>query len=375
MEAHVTTPQSGPATLRPSVEPGHAVQLERTMRSLEWLINSIDGIVWEGKPGTLDFSFVSRQAERLLGYPLAEWYTHNFWLDHLHPDDRVWVPQYCLDEVMAGRSHDMQYRMVAADGRIVWVRDLVSLTHDDPVRVHGIIVDVTAQRQSEQSLRASYQQVQELARKLISAKEAERTRIACELHDGVTQQLAAAQIGLSTLLQRVSVKQRAEVQRLSTVLDRGIAAIRNLSHELHPAVLQHSGFIAAARAHCAEFGRERGLPIALVVEGIDELRGETAVGLFRIVQEALRNVAQHAQAGCVNVTIKLVDRQLDLLIQDDGRGFAVEQAQYSTGLGLISIEDRVRMMEGTLQVSSTPGRGTRLHVRVPIQLERVNTVP
>ncbi|MGH7469739.1 MAG: ATP-binding protein [Longimicrobiales bacterium] len=366
METHVTTPQSNPATLRPSVEPAQAVQLERTQRDLEWLINSIDGIVWEGKPGTLDFGFVSKQAERLLGYPIEQWYLPNFWYEHLHPDDRAWVPEFCRNEVTEGRSHDMQYRLIAADGRTVWVRDLVSLTYDDPVRVHGIMVDVTAQRESEESLRGSYQQVQELARDLITAKEVERTRIARELHDGVNQQLATASIGLSALLHRVAARDRHEVQRLMGVLNQGITAIRTLSHELHPAVLQHSGLIAALRAHCAEFSRERGLQISLSVEGIDELRGELAVSLFRVVQEALRNVAQHAQATHVEVAVCHTGHDLSLAIQDDGRGFSTEPTQYSTGLGLISMEERVKLMNGTVEFSSTPGQGTRLFVRVPI---------
>ncbi len=114
--------------------------------------------MWEADPKTLEFLFVSRQAERLLGYPLAEWFAvPNAWLTHLHPDDCKWVLEYCLSETKAGRSHDLEYRMIAADGRTVWLRDLVNVGVEDGVssRLRGVMLDITERKQAEEGLRRS----------------------------------------------------------------------------------------------------------------------------------------------------------------------------------------------------------------------------
>ena len=351
-----------PALVASSIQSGAS---ERLPSDLAWIINSIDGIVWEGRPETLDFAFVSRQAERLLGYPLQQWYTPGFWVDHLHPEDREWAPAYCQSETLARRSHDLEYRMMAADGRVVWLRDIATVTHDDPPRIHGIMVDITAQREAEQALRESYKQVQELARGLLTAKEAERTRIARELHDDVNQQLAVASSGLKGLQLNVPSALRHEVRRLSRTVDHTIETIRALSHELHPAVLQHTGLIGALRAQCTEFGRRHAIKTSLSVEGVDEVRGELAVGLFRIAQEALHNVAQHARATTVTVTLERCATGLQLTIRDDGRGFAQARPGIPSGLGLISIEERAHLLGGDMELQSDPGAGTTLTVCVP----------
>jgi PAS domain S-box-containing protein len=341
-------------------------ELEGKQRDLEWLINSVDGIVWEGVPGTLQFSFVSRQAERLLGYPVERWYEPAFWADHLHPDDAEWAMEFCTKEVIAGRPHDFEYRMIAADGRVVWLRDIVSLTTDTPPVVHGIMVDITARKESEAELRASYQQVQQLAASLIHAKEAERSRIARELHDSISQQLATASIGLSVLTQQLTARQQSEARRLSSTLEQAIEAVRTLSHELHPAVLRHSGLIAALTSHCKEFRVRYGTKLTVDVAELEEVRGESAVALFRIVQEALHNVAKHANARSVRITLKRADSAIELSIEDDGKGFDPDRPWRTDGLGLISIEERVRLLGGTIDLRSGPGTGTRLNVRMPL---------
>jgi two-component system sensor histidine kinase UhpB len=255
--------------------------------------------------------------------------------------------------------------MIAADGRVVWLRDIATVTNDDPVRIHGIIVDVTARREAEAALRESYQQVQELARRLMTAKEAERTRIARDLHDSVNQQLAVASSGLKGLQLNVPSALRHEVRRLIKSLDRAIETIRDLSHELHPAVLQHSGLIAALRAQCTEFSRRYGVKTVVSAEGLVEIRGELAVGLFRVAQEALHNVAQHAQATSVELTLRRFEDRLELTIRDDGRGFALPNSDFARGLGLISMEERIRLLDGQLELRTAPGAGTSLTVQVP----------
>ena len=120
------------------------------------LVNSVDGIVWEADAQTFAFSFVSEQAERILGYPIGSWLTEpTFWKDHLHPDDRDWAVDFCVKATAEGRNHDFEYRMVAADGRIVWLRDLVTVIveADQPTKLRGVMVDFTQRKQAERKFR------------------------------------------------------------------------------------------------------------------------------------------------------------------------------------------------------------------------------
>jgi PAS domain S-box-containing protein len=128
-----------------------------TLAQYEGIVASLGGIVWECDARTFDFSFVSDQAERLLGYPRAQWLEPGFWSAHIHPDDRDWVVAFCTNATREGRDHDFEYRMVAADGRTVWLRDIVSVVLDDghPDRLRGVMVDVTERRQRDDALRES----------------------------------------------------------------------------------------------------------------------------------------------------------------------------------------------------------------------------
>ncbi len=120
------------------------------------LVDSVDGIVWEGDAETFVFSFVSEQAERILGYPIAAWLKEpTFWKDHLHPEDRESAVQFCLNAIAQKRSHDFEYRMIGADGRVVWIRDLVTLVVENgrATRLRGVMVDITRRKRNEEALR------------------------------------------------------------------------------------------------------------------------------------------------------------------------------------------------------------------------------
>jgi signal transduction histidine kinase len=232
--------------------------------------------------------------------------------------------------------------------------------------------EITERKQREAALRASYEQNRQLAGRLITAQETERARIARQLHDDINQQLATLSIALSSLKRRLPAAAsdaHGELARLQQHTINLSEEIRNLSHELHPGVLQHAGLGAALKATCAEFGLQHRIEVNCQTEGnLESVPAEVALCLYRVTQEALHNIAAHAGARHARVRLARVGAMLELAIGDDGQGFDQAEANRGGGLGLLSIDERVRLVRGSLRIDSTPPWGTELGVRVPLQV-------
>jgi signal transduction histidine kinase len=227
-----------------------------------------------------------------------------------------------------------------------------------------------ARREHEAVLQASYERIQDLAGKLIAAQEAERSRIARELHDDVNQQVAGVSIALSHLKRRVHDGGTAAVQEELTRLQQRTIdlahVIRSLSHELHPGVLQHAGLVAALQGHCAEFGRQHALAVTLSADDLGAIPPDVALCLYRVAQEALHNIAAHAGARQAHVALRRTAGGLELTITDDGQGFDLAEAQSRGGLGLISLDERVRLVGGSVRINTQLQHGTELQVEIPL---------
>jgi two-component system sensor histidine kinase UhpB len=213
--------------------------------------------------------------------------------------------------------------------------------------------------------------IRDLAGRLLASQEVERARIARELHDGVCQDVAAIGVDLTYLRHHRGDLSSSDVHSILCALERrtaGVAeSLRRLSHGLHPSVLQQVGFIAALQAHCAEVERRHHIHVVFIADDDVEPRSRSAaLSLFRIAQEALRNAATHGHARRAQVVVTRSNAELTLSIRDDGRGFTPMSAHQNNGLGLLSIDERARLMRGQLRIRSRPGRGTTVTVTVPL---------
>ena len=286
------------------------------------------------------------------------------WTEGVHPDDL----RRCLATYTAawpGReSFRMEYRLKRADGEYRWVLDTGYPGLDSDGALLGYIgscIDITERRQAEEALRAneaaltqSHAEIRDLAGRLIAAQETERARIARDLHDDISQQLAAISIAISGCKRRPELQGSGELLEALTAVQRQTIEltedIRLLSHDLHPGVLKHADFVDALRIHCREFARQQSIDVVVEADGdltISDLT--TGVSLYRVVQEALRNIAKHADARQVRVTVRRVEEEVQLAVADDGKGFDLAKVrEQGGGLGLRSIEERVRLVGGRL---------------------------
>jgi two-component system sensor histidine kinase UhpB len=233
--------------------------------------------------------------------------------------------------------------------------------------IAGLVVQRAKRRRAELDLRGSHDRIRHLGRRLLDAQEAERARVARELHDDISQQVAILSNELDSLR---SDRQDLSAKLLSQVRDRahGIStSLHALSHRLHPAPLQFSGLVAAISGLQRDFSRPH-LSIAFAHRDVPTMmEHHVALCLFRVTQESLRNAVQHSDAENVWMDLTGGPTGLALSITDDGRGFDVNGAS-SDGLGLISMRERVESVGGALEIRSTPGSGTRVRVTVPIRV-------
>lgn len=224
-------------------------------------------------------------------------------------------------------------------------------------------------QRSRETVSAIQQRLNRHASSLISAQESERRRIARDLHDDFGQRLAFLSIALSTARRTVMHSNLKLSGRLSSLEDYTNALatdLRRLSHELHPGVLEHLGLIEALQARGDEIRSQSGPRLEICVAGDwSDLPADVILCFYRVAQEALQNVVDHAAAASILVALEHREGELLLRIADDGTGFDVGAA--TGGLGLISMEERVLMCGGRFQIQSTPGQGTVVEARAPLE--------
>ena len=302
-------------------------------------------------------NFTGRSVEQELG---------NGWVAGVHPDDVDRCFSVYSSAFDSRADFEMEYRLRRYDGEYRWIVDYGVPRFGSNGTFCGYVgscVDITERKLSEMSLH-------DLTGRLIHAQEEERAHIARELHDDISQRMAFLQIGLEQFEQNIpglTPSDRKELQNLTEVASEVSSDLHFMSHQLHPARLDLQGLVAATGSFCREMSNQHGLQIKFVHHDVpSQIPTDVALCLFRIVQEALRNVMKHSKASVAEVELSGQRGGVDLCISDPGAGFDPECAKRKGGLGLISMTERLRLIGGTLAVLSQPSRGTQIRVHVPL---------
>jgi len=295
-------------------------------------------------------------------------------LDLAHPEDRALIKEMRAKRLKGEKvPSEYEIRGLKQNGDMIWVMRSFSLINfKDGPAIAGIVSDMTKRRQAEQALQESGNELRILSNQLLSAEEKERKRIARELHDGIGQALSAIKFSVENSLSQLrNEADHSELKSLEAVIpltQKTIEEVRRIVKDLRPAILDDLGILATINWFCREFqGIYAGIRIKRDI-GIPEsdIPSSLKTVIYRILQEALNNIAKHSRADQVQLTLEKSDSGIELKIQDNGVGFdlakIISLKPSQRGFGLASMRERAELSGAAFKLVSTVGKGTAIHV-------------
>lgn len=330
--------------------------LARASHELIWDLDLVSGKVWRSE-GYL----------AALGYSACEVRPDKEWaFEHLHPDDRERVVNSVEKFIASSKtSWRTTYRLRRKNGTYAWIECRAYKFLDEqgrPVRLIAAAMDLTEQKDVERQLRGSRKRLRALSQRLITLQEEERTRIAREIHDELGQALTALRFGVSALPAPEDSR-----RELTDQIDRTIESIRQTASELRPPLLDALGLIEAARREVDLFQRRTGIACRISIQPAQiTVDADRSITVFRILQEALTNVARHSGASNALVGLRKTSKNLILVVEDDGSGISDAELTATDSLGLTGMRERALLLRGDLRIRRRSRGGTRVRLAIPL---------
>jgi PAS domain S-box-containing protein len=291
------------------------------------------------------------------------------WTEYIHPDDLNNVLDKVSEALKTRQRFSVEYRLRRSDGVYRWMLDIAAPRVNGDGSFAGLIgsgTDTTDQKLAQQAL-------ERVSGQLIEAQEKERARIARDLHDDICQKLALLAMEISKANRSADGSAETTKQRLQEIRKHccEIASdVQSLSHQLHSSNLEYLGVAAAIRGFCEELCKQHKVEIQFTESNVPgNLPRDISLCLFRVTQEALHNAMKYSGTTSYTVELRGMAEAVQLIVSDSGAGFDVEVAKKNRGLGLVSMRERVHLVQGMLSVESHPGEGTKILAVVPLIAE------
>lgn len=345
------------------------------------LVDTTNGIVWEADARTFTFTFISQKAERLLGYPVEDWLVPGFWLDKLHPDDRLWAPEYCASCTRRLEPHDFEYRFVARNGRTIWLRDIVTVVAEEGEArwLRGIMIDISEQKRSEEDLIA--------ARAAAERADQSKSRFLAAASHDLRQPLSALSLFVSALANRISPDHSelvANIQECVGSLSQLLTDLLDVSKLDAGVVTPHRQsfaiddlFATLLSVHSAE-ASQKGLLLRVRNSGAVTYTDRQL--LNRILGNFVANAIRYTPSGGVLIACRRHQGRRWVEVWDSGIGIPEDKTEVvfeefrqlgdgsrtrGSGLGLAIAKKTARLLGLQIRLRSRPGRGSMFAVELP----------
>ncbi len=322
----------------------------------------------------LNVMFVNTAGLKLVGLGRLEEALKTKVTDYFFPEDAEYIVNQVFPVVLERRtwSGELRFRHFQT-GEAIPVAFYDIFTIDDlqtgtPVNIATVTRDIRDQKRAQYQLQRSYNELRALSARLETVREDERRRVAREIHDEMGQALTAIKIEFTSFLDDLppESRNRGKADSIIGLVNQTIDSVRRISTELRPRILDDLGIVAALEWLADDFEMRTGIKVHTHLSEDVELDPERATALFRIAQEALTNVARHANAKQVNLTFLQQESELALEIRDDGIGFGEESGERVGSIGILGMRERATLMAGELKIASSPKEGTTVSVRIPL---------
>ncbi len=342
---------------------------------LQQIVNNIDVVFWMCTPGTKELIYVSPAYEKIWGRSLKELYENPCtWLDGIHPEDLSRLKDVFLEKRCSGQF-DEEYRVINnMDNTERWLRDRAYTVHDETgavCRVAGVVEDITKYKLAEQALEESRAQLRELVLRQNWDREMLRTRIAREIHDELGQSLMALNLNMYWLKHRLPEEKEELADKAQEMIDMIVGIVKSvqqISSELRPSMLDDLGLAPTMSWYLKQFQDRSGIHCDVTIRIDDEqVDSDHATAVYRILQEAITNIARHSDADAITVVAETRDDYLNMEIRDNGKGFDKNNINMSESFGLIGMRERACALGGELEIVGKSGEGVRLNLIMPIK--------
>ena len=360
------------------------------------LVDGLDAIIWEANIDPWQYTFVSQRAQVLFGYPVERWLRDpTFWMDVIHPEDRVQTVSLWKAGASARKDFKLEYRVIASDGRIMWVSMMAHVRQQGyrPAQFRGVLLDIgdsiragtlqTLVAHQTAELLSAHEQLRALATELTLTEHRERAKLATELHDHLAQLLVLGRLKLGQAKRVPGIVGQCTdfIEQADEVLSESLAYTRTLITDLHPPVLREYGLFAALGWLAVQMQRYQltvtiDLPDMLPLS-ITKEQGEM---LFQSVRELLMNISKHAHIDTATVRVRYQRGIVYLDVQDAGCGFDLVHAATATlattsttsptssKFGLFTIRERMKALGGKFDMQSAQGKGTTATLMLPLAM-------
>jgi PAS domain S-box-containing protein len=318
-------------------------------------------------------AYVSPQIEEILGFSQEEWLNDPVrWYQQIHPEDKARWSVEAAGLFMTGQPLKSLYRVLARDGHVVWFHCEAKMVRNDsgqPWFIHGVAFDISDLKHAEDSVREYAERLKFLSRRLMEVQEAERRKIALELHDEIGQVLTGLKLSLEIGSRLPAHEVGASLDQARALVNDLMARVRKLSLDLRPAMLDDLGLLPTLLWHIEHYTAQTQVRVNFKHSGLEKRRfaPEVETAAYRLVQEALTNVARHAHTTEATVRLSTHRQTLLIEVEDHGAGFDVEAViATSETSGLAGMRERVVLLDGQLTIESQPGGGTHLTAELRI---------